>query len=690
MTIQNDMQTALRFHLAGRMDEAENLYRRVLQQAPQHGGALHLMGAICLQRGNSDQAIEWISRAVAADPNVAEYHSNLAEAYRRVGRLEEALASVRRSVELAPNFAAAHSNLGNVLLDMGRLQESVAASRRAITLRGDFAEPYGHLGNALRQQGRLDEAIGALRQAVRLRPDNPHAHNNLGTALKEQGSLDEAIAEYRQAIALKPDLAELHNNLGCALDAQGLREPAVASLRRAIELRPDYAEAYNNLGIALRGPSRTTEVLAAFHRAIELRGDVAEFHNNLGNALGSARRFEEAIAAFGRAIELNPNFAGVHKNLAVVLTDAGRLEQAIAACRRAIQLDPKYADAHNSLAVAMREAGRFEEAIAACRRAIQLDPDFADAHWNLALFLLATGEMAEGWRKYEWRWKVKNLQSPRDFSQPQWDGTDLAGGTILLHAEQGFGDTIQFIRYAPLVAARGGRVIVECQGELVRLLRASLCVEQIIVGGDPLPPFDVHCPIASLPGAFGTDLSSIPTAAAYLTAPRDAAQIWKGKLAGEARALKVGLAWAGRPTHRNDRHRSIALSQLAPLAGVNGVRFYSLQKGEAARQTPPAEMRWIDLTGELYDFADTAALVANLDLVITVDTSVAHLAGALGKPTWVLLPHIPDWRWLRDRQDSPWYPTMRLFRQEQAADWRQPLAEMAEALNELARSAGRC
>jgi predicted O-linked N-acetylglucosamine transferase (SPINDLY family) len=362
MTIENDMQTALRCHQAGRMDEAENLYRRVLQQAPQHGGALHLMGALCLQRGKVEQAIEWIGRAIAAEPNVAEYHSNLAEAYRRVGRLEEALASARRAVKLAPNFAAAHSNLGNVLLDMGRLKESVAASRRAIALRGDFAEAHGHLGDALRRQGRLDDAIGALRQAVRLQPGDPHVHNNLGNALIDRGKLDEAIAAYRQAIALKPDLPEPHNNLGCALDAQGLHEPAVESLRRAIELRPDYAAAYNNLGDALRGAGRLEEALAAFHRTIELNPNLAGAHYNLGNALHAQERLDEAMAAMRQAIALRPDYAEAYSNLGNVLKDTAAYEKAADCYRRAMAISPAQADAHTNLVFLMHYCPQFDAA----------------------------------------------------------------------------------------------------------------------------------------------------------------------------------------------------------------------------------------------------------------------------------------------------------------------------------------
>jgi len=306
-----------------------------------------------------------------------------------------------------------------------------------------------------------------------------------------------------------------------------------------------------------------------------------------------------------------------------------------------------------------------------------------DGHWNLALALLVQGHFPEGWEEYEWRWKTKGLLSPRQLlPQPLWDGRPLAGRAILLHAEQGLGDTIQFIRYLPLVAQRGGRVIVECQPELQRLVQAMTPDIPVLARGQPLPDFAFQCPLLSLPKALGTTLATIPATVPYLHADAQNVQMWRDRLAGHGSALKVGLIWAGNPHHKNDRNRSVKLASLAPLAQVPGVQFYSLQKGAAAAQakTPPPGMDLIDRTDDLQDFADTAAMIANLDLVIAVDTSVVHLAGALAKPVWTLLPYCPDWRWLLKRQDSPWYPTMRLFRQPEIGDWDSVIQQLAAAL----------
>jgi tetratricopeptide (TPR) repeat protein len=635
MISEQEIQTGLTLHQAGRLDEAEKIYRAILFRSPGQARALHLLGVLCIQTNRLPESVELIQQAIIAEPSAAVYRCDLAEALRRLGRLEEAMANLQRALELSPNDPLAHSNLGNVLREMGRLEDSVTESRRAIALRPNFAEAHGHLGETLRLQGKLEDAIVALRQASRLRPNDPHAHNNLGHALNSNGNLAEAAAEFRAAIRLMPDLAEAHNNLGCVLNDQKLLEEGAACFRQAIELRPNYAEAYNNLGIALRKSGRIDELLDAFRWAIKLDGGVAEFHNNLGNALDAA----------------------------------GQSEAAVAAVRHAIDLNPRLPEAHSNLGHALSYLGKFDEAIAACRRAIELKADLPDAHWNLANCLLAVGQWREGWREYEWRWKVADLQARRNFSQPRWDGGDLAGKRILLHAEQGFGDTILFARYVPMVMAKGGQVILECQRELIDLLRESLGVKEIVPPGEARNAFDLQCPLGSLPGIFGTEPDSVPAAIPYLRAPSDLVERWRKKIAELSVALNVGLVWAGSPTNTRDRNRSMALPQFAPLAEVRGVRFFNLQKGEPGRQSPPVGMDWVDWTSELADFAQTAGLIANLDLVIAVDTAVAHLAGAMRKRAWALLAYEPGWRWMQGRADSPWYPAVELLRSPQAGDW---------------------
>jgi tetratricopeptide (TPR) repeat protein len=531
----------------------------------------------------------------------------------------------------------------------GQLEEAMANCRQILSHQPRHPAALHLVGIIARQIGRLDASIEMIRRAAAGNAADPHFHNDLADALRNKRQYDEALAVCRQALRNKPDFPEAYITLGNVLADQGQLDGAIAAAREALRLRPDYALAFNNLGVYLHSKGQLDQSIAAARQAIRLDRGFPEFHNNLGRAL----------------------------------QDQGQLDEAVAARREAIRLKSDYAEAHNDLGNALRDIGQPEESIAALRRSVQLMPDYALAHWNLALSLLLQGDFVEGWREYEWRWRWDGFSSPcRNFSQPLWNGEKLNGKTILLYAEQGMGDAIQFARYIPRVARRGGCVVVECQPALKRLLSRIPSVQTVVTDGEPLPPFDVQCPLLSLPLAFGTDLNSIPASVPYLKPDRKQSAIWKKRLAAEKPHRRIGLAWAGSAMHKKDRTRSVELSQLAPLAAIPGTSFFSLQTGEAGKQAPPADMTLHDFTAELSDFADTAALLSCLDLVITVDTAVAHLAGAMGKPVWVLVSYAPDWRWLVHREDSPWYPTLRLFRQTSIGDWANVIQRVADSLAE--------
>lgn len=403
----------------------------------------------------------------------------------------------------------------------------------------------------------------------------------------------------------------------------------------------------------------------------------ANAYNNAGNVLQSQHKLHEAIACYGKSIALDPNLAEAYNNLGPALVGVGRPELAMACYRQALLLRPAYAQAHCNMANLLQSRAQFAEAAVCYRTALDLDPDLAEAHYGLGTLLLRQGDLAAGWTEYEWRWKTPLFVAPRrHFSQPQWHGEAAAGRSLLVHIEQGSGDTIQFCRYVPLLAARGLTVILEVHKPLVRLLRHLPGISHILAHGDALPAFDLHCPIHSLPFAFGTTLATIPATDAYLHA--DAAEVarWDVRLRAMANdGKRVGLAWAGNPAHAADRQRSIAPERLAPLVAVPGLNFFSLQKDAPAAPFAPS-----DFMGEMADFADTAALIANLDLIVTVDTAIAHLAAALGKPVWLLDRFDSDWRWLVGRRDSPWYPTLRIYRQPSPDDWESPIAEMVRDL----------
>ncbi|MGD0540893.1 MAG: tetratricopeptide repeat protein, partial [Tepidisphaeraceae bacterium] len=607
----------------------------------------------------------------------------------QTGRIDLAVDLLHRAIALNPREAGYHSNLAKLLCDQGRFDEAILACRQALDLNPNLADAHNNLANAFYGKGQLDEAIAAYRQALKIRPDHPDALKNLGVVLDAKGDHDRAIEVYRQLLRFKPDDAEAHNDLGNHLARKGRLDEAIDSYRRAIELAPDFASAHSNLGQALCDRGNTQEAIAACQRAIGLNPDFAEAHNVLGLALTAARRFDEAGAELQRALQLKPGFIWGHNNLGAALYQAGRIDESLVEYRRALELDPDDPQILTNLGLGLWATGRQDEAIAAYRRAIRFKNEFSEAHYNLSVSLLLKGEFEDGWREYEYRLHGKDYASrPRICSQPQWNGEELHGRTILLDAEQGYGDVIQFIRYVPDVVSRGGRVILMGYVEQVRLLQCVPGIAQIFTRNPP-PPFDVYCPLASLPRALGTRLESIPANVPYLKADPAVAEAWGKKLGPRTDRLRVGLVWAGRPTHKRDRERSVSLSQLAPLAAAGGITFYSLQIGESASQAthPPPGMELLDLTAELRDFAETAGLISHLDLVVTVDTSVAHLAGAMGKPVWVMLSFVPDWRWLLDRGDSPWYPSMRLFRQTTPGQWDDVVQRVAHEIGRHPRSA---
>jgi Tfp pilus assembly protein PilF len=445
----------------------------------------------------------------------------------------------------------------------------------------------------------------------------------------------------------------------------------------------DHFDATRLLRVIQYRGGRLIDALASYDRALALRPDHAETLSNRGNALKDLKRFAEALASYDGALAIRPDYAEAHYNRGITLKELKRLPEALASYDRAVAIRPDYAEAFNNRGDILNELRRFEEAFASYQKAQEIAPDYADAHWNEAVLRLLTGDLAAGWAKYEWRWKKPAVASRRrDFPQPQWDGVQsIADKTILLHAEQGHGDAIQFCRYVPQVAARGARVILRVAASLRKLMTSLAGVAQLVAVGEPLPAFDIHCPLLSLPHAFGTKLETIPAATPYLRAPADAVPACELRL-GATRRPRIGVAWAGSRTHQNDRNRSIGLGTLLRFLDADAT-FVSLQK--ELRAGDEALLRGRDdivhLGDGLNDFSDTAALMMNLDLMITVDTSLAHLAGALGMPVWILLPFAPDWRWLLDRDTSPWYPSARLFRQSRPDDWDEVIARVKVELN---------
>ena len=562
----------------------------------------------------------------------------------------------------------------------GRLAEAQQLCLRLLAADAANVEARCLLAETYHGLGQPHEAIEALEQVVRLAPDHVQAHNRLGILHAEQGHVAAAAGCFRKAIELRDDFAEAHSNLGAMCGRAGDLQGAAVCFERAVALQPDYAEALCNLG-AVRGRIGDLDAAAiCFRRAVELQPELAEAHNNLGAVLERQGRFDAAAASFRRAIALLPGYAEPHNGLGNVLEKQANFVAATASIRRALELKPDYAEAHNSLGSVLESQGQFEAATTCYRRAVELRPDYAEAHLNLALVLLLAEQFAEGWREYEWRWRRPGMPA-EVVAQPRWAGEQLAGRTILLRSEQGLGDTIQFVRYASLVKRQGATVIVECQKSLARLVATCPGVDRVVAKGDPVGEFDFHVPLLTLPGMLGTTLQSIPGQVPYLTPDAELVERWKSELAGDGR-LKVGIAWQGNPKFSKDRFRSVPLVHFAGIAHTRGIRLYSLQFGAGREQFADAAQDWpiTDLGDRLGDFHNTAAIVRNLDLVITSDSAAAHLAGALGVPVWLALGFAPDFRWLLSREDSPWYPSMRLFRQAQPGDWQGVFERMRDVL----------
>jgi tetratricopeptide (TPR) repeat protein len=503
--------------------------------------------------------------------------------------------------------------------------------------------------------------------------------------LRARGETAAARRRCEALVAREPGNAAALSLLAALAADEGDERGALHWADQAAAADPHAAAPHYTSGRVYQAQGRLGEAETSYRRALALEQDDAKTHNNLGCVLQMQGRLDEAIASFRRALALDPALAQANQNLAAITRDPDAAQKALASYRRQLERNPGDAEAHNNLGNVYRELGMHREAIASFAEAIRLAPGFAEAHLSRSFELLLAGEYREGFEEFEWRWKVQALGTPpREFPQPLWDGAPIAG-TLLLHAEQGFGDTLHSLRYLGGAAARAKEVVVECQPELVSLVQSVRGVARAVAQGAPLSKFDAHLPLMSLPRVFGTTLASIPWPGPYVRADPARAAHWRARVAEPAR-LKVGLAWAGQPRQWDDRKRSIALAMLAPLARAKSVAFFSLQKGEAARQaaSPPPGMTLTELGSQFADFADTAAAMSHLDLVVTIDTSVAHLAGAMGLPTWALVAAIPDWRYRLEGETTPWYPTMRLFRQQADGEWAGAIERLARELAALA------
>lgn len=644
-TMNNDaraesvFQQGFSLHQQSRLDDAGALYEQALRLQPHHVNALHLLGVIALQTNRPERAAELIGRAVLLDPHNPVAHINHGTAQQLLSRPETAVASFDKAIALKPDFAEAHYNRGNSLREQKAFEAALASYERAIALVPGYVDAHHNRALTLADLNRHSEALAAYGKVIALQPDYAEAYFNRANVHRELEQFDAACADYDRAIAHNPHHAEAHLNRATVLRHLDRLEAARESCDRAIAIKPDYAEAHSNRGAVLK---------------------------DLG-------RLDAALESSERAMALDPGSAQIHSNRGAVLKDLGRLEAALKSCDQAIAINPRYAEAYSNRGVVLADLSQYAAALASYDQGLAINPEHAAGHFNKSIALLLSGDLEQGFAEYEWRWKDQSgsvFKERRDFPAPRWSGEQpIAAKRILLHAEQGLGDTLQFYRYVERVAHLGAEVILEVQRPLVSLLRSAKGASRVLARGDPLPAFDFWCPLMSLPLAFKTRLDTIPSVDRYLTSDAAKLEQWRTKLAA-TRQPRVGLVWSGNRLHKNDHNRSLALAELLDQLPAQ-FQYVSLQKDlrETDRAALSARPDILNAVDELDDFSDTAALCDCLDLVISVDTSVAHLNGALGRPTWVLLPKNPDWRWLLERTDSPWYPSVKVYRQASRGDW---------------------
>jgi tetratricopeptide (TPR) repeat protein len=674
---------ALAAHESGDFGTAERGYQEVLRLVPDDFEIRHAFGVLALQTGRYAEAMTLISPLVQAI-GTAAVHADLGHALCGLSAFEQAIGSYDRALSMDGDLAAALLNRGHALRALGRRQEALSSFDRAIRVSPQFYEAHLARADSLRELGRRSEAIAAYDRAIELGADSAELHTLRGLTLAELARPLEAIASYDVAILREPKYLPAHINRGVALRHCRRLEEALSSYDVAISLDGQSFEAFCNRAAALADLGRFEQALADCTQAAALQPGRVEIHVHRASALLGLKRCIESLESFEHAIRLQPALAEAHAGRAAALQYLSRHDEALASADIAVALNSQLAAGHFNRAAALTDLARIDEGIASLKTACALDPDDAKTKCNLGRLFLLQGRFDSGWPLYEWRAHLPTAQQIHRYAQPCWDGAaDIRGKSLFVYLDQGLGDTIQFSRYVRLAESRGARVVMSVQNSMRRLMSTLSSTVTILGEAEAPETFDQHCPLASLPRAFATRLDTIPSAVPYLFAEPARIAHWRGQLG--AGGFKIGICWQG-ATVDHGMGRSFPLAALQPVAAIPGVRLISLQRGAGIEQLSqlPANMV-VETLPDPFDagpdaFLDTAAVMDCLDLIITCDTSVAHLAGALGRPAWVVLKRVPDWRWMLDRADSPWYPTLRLFRQSVDSQWSDLFADIRSAL----------
>lgn len=660
--------------LTGRLAEVALGYKRILERNPRHPEALVGMSLVALASRQTEAAVKMAAAGVAVAPRMGTAWIAMGQALKAAERYQEAERAYVQAIRLDGMNPLARMGMGELKMAMDRPLEAMSEFELALRQQPALVAAHLGLGSALAFLGRNEAALERYEKALALRPRLPEGEFAAGFVLARLGRAKEAETRYRRALTARPDFAAAWTNLGNLLREQGQDLYAEAALRRAVELRPDLVSGWVNLATLDRQQNLPEAAEAHLRRAFELNPNQVETMVAWCQFRAGEKDFAGAWEWLRWALARNPDNDGAVNMQGILLHLGGRFEEAVPVFERAEALGNKAAPSNrgNSLL----DLGRMDEALKAQEEAVEGDPENPGAQYNLALTELRLGRWKEGWARYEARWRFREVHRvPLHFKQPRWRGEELRGQRVLLYAEQGLGDTIQFCRYAALVAARGGVPILQVQAGVRRLMESLAAVraglaETAELGTEP-QPFDLECPLLSLPAVFGTTVATVPWTGAYLGADEEPAAEKLVQFPSVREGPRVGIAWAGNPRYKADHRRSTRLETLLPLLRASGVTWISLQKGEPAKQLaclPEKVFVWDGSSGD-NDLAETAALIAGLDLVITTDTSIAHLAGAMDKPVWILLPHLSDWRWMEETETTPWYPSARLFRQRTPGDW---------------------
>jgi len=682
---QGKLQTALKYHKNGQLPEAEIIYRQIIEEESDNYNVLNLFGILLFQHKRYEEAITYIEKAVEIKPT-AYFYINLGNIHSAKGDMDKAINYYNEALELNPDEAEPWFGLGVCYKNKNEYDKAIECYEKAISIRPSFYSAHINIGNIYKLKNELDKAVEFYKKALLFNQNDSDAYNSLGLLYFDRYEIEEAIYCFKKAIQIKPNFEKPYINLGNVYKTRGEISQALHYLNLAVEIDPDNYEAYISLGNLMIYINKTKEAVNCFEIALTLQPKESSALLNIGNAYRESGDAEKALIYYQKAMELMPDKAEVYVNLGNVHSDMFEFERAIEFYNKAIELKPDSVETLLNLGSLLKDKNDIDGALDCFKKALEIKPNYAETHLNLATTYLLKKDFINGFKHYEWRDKVKDIKHPKftEFEKPKWDGGSLKNKTILVSNEQGLGDTIQFIRYLPQLASLGGKVLFQSPSGMEDLLRNNDLKVEIIDNSSPdnQTEFDCYTYLLSLPYYLSSNCDNIPLAEGYLKADPNKVATYKARFFNNDK-FKIGIKWQGNPN--GNKHRAIPLKLLLKLAKIKNVKLYSFQKGYGIDDLNevPKNIKIIDLGSTFNDFSDTAAAIENLDLLISNDTSLAHLAGALAKQTWILLPFSSEWRWFLDSKDSPWYKSVKLFRQEEMNNWKKVVQQVYDSLKEL-------